>query len=139
MRYNFWNNKTLYNFQQLLTLRSFVKSIVGGKYILDNADQDQSNVLVSTLIWVSFLGIHFEVGGGGLKSTPHPRSPATCLKLVRVTLETHSCVVSENIPFSIKVLLILPMSTFFCKKIACFSQNSTFTQSNSVRAVLKDF
>ena len=33
-----------------------------------------------TLIWVCFLGVHFEVGGGG-KITP-------CLKLVRIMLET---------------------------------------------------
>ena len=31
------------------------------------------------------------------------------------------------------------MSAFFCKKIDFFVQKSTFTQSNSVRAVLKIF
>ena len=34
-----------------------------------------------TLIWVGFLGVRFEVGGG--KITPPP-----CLKLVRTVLET---------------------------------------------------
>ena len=34
-----------------------------------------------TLIWVGFLGVRFEVEGGGGKITP-------CLKLIRVTLET---------------------------------------------------
>ena len=31
------------------------------------------------------------------------------------------------------------MSAFFCKKLAFFVQKSTFTQSNSIRAVLRDF
>ena len=31
-----------------------------------------------TLIWVGFLGVHFEVGGGG--------GELPCLKLVRITL-----------------------------------------------------
>ena len=44
----------------------------------------------------------------------------------------HTYVVSKNIPFSVKALLILLMSAFFAK-------NSTFTQSNSVRAVLEIF
>ena len=34
-----------------------------------------------TLIWVDFLGVRFEVGGGGVKITP-------CLKPVRIMLET---------------------------------------------------
>ena len=46
-------------------------------------------------------------------------------------------VVSENIPFGTKTLLILLISTFFCKKSAFFGKNSTFTQSNIVRAVLE--
>ena len=57
-------------------------------------------------------------------------------KLVRIMLETwnmhvskHRYVVSENISFSTKALLILQ------KQI--FGKNSTFTQSNSVRAVLE--
>ena len=33
-----------------------------------------------TLIWMGFLGVRFEVGGGGVK--------LTCLKLVRIMLET---------------------------------------------------
>ena len=45
---------------------------------------------------------------------------------------THIYVVSENIPFSTKALLILLMSTFFGK-------NSTFTQSNTVKVVLEIF
>ena len=86
---------------------------------------------------MGFLGVRFDVGG---KITP-PR-----LKLVRITLETWNFalstdpyVVSENIILSTKDLLILLMSAFFCKKAAFFGQNSTFTQSNSGRAVLEIF
>ena len=89
---------------------------------------------------MAFLGVRFEVRAGGSKTTP-------CLKLVRIMLEssnlagkyTHTYLVSENIPFSIKALLILLMSAFFCKKISVFSENCTFTQSNSVRAALEIF
>ena len=48
-------------------------------------------------------------------------------------------VVPENIPFSAKELLIFLMSEFLCKKSAFFGQNSTVTQSNSVRLVLEIF
>ena len=41
-------------------------------------------------------------------------------------------VVSENIPFTTDVSIF-----FFCKKSAFLVQNSVFTQSNSVRAVLE--
>ena len=41
-------------------------------------------------------------------------------------------VVSENIPFSTDVSIF-----FLCKKSAFLVQNSVFTQSNSVRAVLE--
>ena len=42
-------------------------------------------------------------------------------------------VVSENIPFTTDVSIFF----FFCKKSAFLVQNSVFTQSNSVRAVLE--
>ena len=82
-------------------------------------------VFILTLIWVGFLGV--QKGGGG-KITPY-------LKLVRITPQPY--VVSENIPFS--TLLNFADFSFFCKKIAFFVQKSTFTQSNSVRAVLETF
>ena len=67
---------------------------------------------------MSFLWGRFEVGEGGLPS------PLSSPKLVRTMLKTsnlvytytHTCVVSENIPVSTNVLLILLMSAFFCKK-----------------------
>ena len=91
--------------------------------------------LVSTT-W-GFLGVHFEVLGGGGEIT-------LCLKLGRIMLETlritaNTYVVSENMPVSFKALLILLISAFFCKKSVFFGQDSTFTQSNSVRAVTEIF
>ena len=47
-------------------------------------------------------------------------------------VSTHTFLVSENIPLSIKALLILMMSAFFGK-------NSTITQSNSVTTVFDIF
>ena len=77
-----------------------------------------SIIIISlTLIWVGFLGVCFEVVGAGGKIT------APCLKIVCIMLETlhvstDPYVVSENIPFSTKVLLILLMSSFCCEKLA---------------------
>ena len=64
----------------------------------------------------------------------HPPTP--CLKIARIMLEcwyvsTHIYVVSENITFTTKALLIFLMSAFF--------ENSTFTQSNNMRAMLESF
>ena len=39
----------------------------------------------------------------------------------------------------LKALLILLMSAFICKKSTFFGKDSTFTQSNSVRAMLEIF
>ena len=54
-------------------------------------------------------------------------------------VRTHTYIVLENIPFSTKVLLILLMSVYFCKKSVFSGNNSTYTQSNIVRAVLEIF
>ena len=65
-----------------------------------------------SLIWVGFLGVGLEVkGGGGGGGIPPPS-----LKLVRIVVSTQIYLVSENIPFSCRALLIMVMSTFFCKK-----------------------
>ena len=53
-------------------------------------------------------------------------------------LET-SNLTGKYTPFSAKALLILLISAFFCKYQRFFSKNSTFTQSNSVTAVLEIF
>ena len=50
-------------------------------------------------------------------------------------VSTHIYLASENIPFSFKASLILLMSAFFFPKMCIFGKNSTFTQSNNVRAV----
>ena len=42
-------------------------------------------------------------------------------------------------PFSTKILLILLMSVFFCKQSVFFGNNSTYIQSNIVKAVLEIF
>ena len=67
-------------------------------------------------------------------------------KLFRIMLESGYLVHKythkrrlENIFFSTKVSLILVMPAFFCKKSALICKNGTFTQNNSVRAVLKIF
>ena len=78
------------------------------------------NKQLLTLIRVDFLGVRFVVWWEGLKTWN------------LVLKYTHTYVVSENKPFSIKTSLILQMSAFFAK-------NSTFTQSNSMRAVLEIF
>ena len=66
-----------------------------------------------------------------------------CLKLIKTMLETSNLahkyihVASENAPFSNKAFLIL--LTYFAKKSLFFGQNTTFTQSNSVRVALEIF
>ena len=60
-----------------------------------------------------------------------------CLNLQIWHIRTDKYLVSENIPFSTKVLLILLMLAFFCNKLAFFGQNSTFTQSYSVRVAFE--
>ena len=54
-------------------------------------------------------------------------------------VSTHTYVVTENIPFITNPLLTLLTSAFFSKKSAFYGQNSTFTRSNIVRAVLRVF
>ena len=66
-------------------------------------------------------------GGGGVKLTPPP-----LLELVRILLEI------PNLTRKYTPICRL-MSAFFFKKLAFFVQKSTFTQSDSVRAVLQIF
>ena len=55
-------------------------------------------------------------------------------------VNTHIYIVSENIAFSTKALLILLRSTFFGAKFSIFfGKNTTFAQSYGVRAVLQIF
>ena len=89
--------------------------------------------MVSTLIWVDFLGARFEVGRGKITPRPLSKTRQSFATNLKFGTSKHSYVVSENITFSSKPLLILLMSAFFAKTF--FGQNSTFTQSNNVRAV----
>ena len=91
---------------------------------------------------MGLLGVCLEVGGGGEGGRRGVKLP--CLKLVKIMLETSnlahkhthiSCL--KNVPFSNKAFLIL--LTYFAKKSLFFGQNTTFTQSNSVRVALEIF
>ena len=106
---------------------------------------DQSGLFTKTKKSKNFLLIFSfnpNLGGlfrGSFKGEEERYKITTCLKLVRIMLKleiwhvsTNTYVVSENIPFSTKAVLILLMSIFF-------AQNSTFTQSNSERAALEVF
>ena len=54
-------------------------------------------------------------------------------------VSTSTFLVSENVPFTTKTPLILLMSAFILQKIAFLVKSNTFTQSNSIRAVLEIF
>ena len=110
-------------FQGSLFAEHFV-SVVGHKNCL-------------TIISVDFLEGPFDGKVKGGNYVP-------CLKLVRIMLEicyigTHPYTVLENMPFSTKTLLILLISASFVKNWVFFCINSTFSQSNSVGAVLDIF
>ena len=61
------------------------------------------------------------------------------LELTICYVNTHSYLVSESMPLSTKTPSILLMWAFFCKKSGFFDENSTFTQSINIRAVLENF
>ena len=77
-----------------------------------------------TLIWVGFLGVRLEVGGWGGVKLPPSKTRHNNANYGSLTLQfcTHPYIVSENIPFNTKTLLILLMSAFlFClQKINVF-------------------
>ena len=60
------------------------------------------------------------VGGGCVKLPLRPFCLKLCLKLQIWHARTDKYLVSENIPFSTKVLLILLMLTFFLQQISVF-------------------
>ena len=43
--FKIWKKKTLYDFQQFETIRSFGESIVRGKITISEAEEDRSNLL----------------------------------------------------------------------------------------------
>ena len=90
-----------------------------------------------TLIWADFLEV-WGWGGRGVKLPPPPHS---LLKLVRIMLET-SNLARKYTHISSAYLLVsrlLLMSAFFGKNSAFLDQSSTFTQSNKVRARVREF
>ena len=96
------------------------KKLVGGGGFFPSSILNRVNPnLVSR---VGFLGVLFEVWEGKINK-----------KLKAWYVSKHTYVVSENMPVSTKILLILLMSAFFFGKV------STFTQSSGVRAVLEIF
>ena len=76
------------------------------------------------------------VGGGRGEGVSKTRqNNAINLKFVT---QVHIYEVSENLPFITRDLLILLMSAVFSKTQHFLVKNSSFTQSNSVRAVLEN-
>ena len=95
-----------------------------------------------TLIWVSFLGVRFEVWkGGGVGDIITP-----CLKFVRIMLETWYLVRKYTLVSSFKKytfqyqdFLNFDDISNFLQKISKFGINRTFTLSYKVRTVLEIF
>ena len=92
-----------------------------------------------TLIWMCFLEVQLEVWGGGNLHPLSKNSLELCKKLEIWHISTHSYAVSEIIPFSTKALLKLLISAFLARNQRFFWQNSTYTQNNSIKAVLEIF
>ena len=85
---------------------------------------------------MGFLGVRFEVGE--VKIRPPP-----CLTSVRIMIETSNLArkYTAICNFRKKILGFLNFAdiTIFLQKLAFFIQKRTFTQSNSVRAMLEIF
>ena len=78
--------------------------------------------------------------GGEVKLFPPvSNSLKLCYKIEIWYTNIHACEVSESIPFSWEIHLILMMSRFFCKRPSFLGKNNTFPQSNCVRAVIEIF
>ena len=92
---------------------------------------------------INSLGVRFEVGE--ITPPPPPTRPL-CLKLVRIILETSNYARKYILIYSFRKYTLYylgPLNSadvsIFCKKLAFFIQRSTFTQGNSMRAVLEIF
>ena len=55
--------------------------------------------------------------------------------LLPKSTQTHF--ISENIPYSTRTSLILPIEAFLLQNSSIFGKNSIFTQGNDMKAVLK--
>ena len=74
----------------------------------------ETNETSLTLSRVGFLGLCFEVGGE-LSSSPQSKTCYIYARDLKWYVSTHPHLVSENISFSTKALLILLISAFFTK------------------------
>ena len=105
-------------------------------YLVFQNNQALTEPYFYCFIWVGFWGFILRWGGG--KLTP-------CLKFIRIMKETsdlarkytHICSFIKYIVSTKTILILLMSAYFFCKKLLDFSKNSTFTQSSSMRHVLK--
>ena len=81
-----------------------------------------------------------EEGGGGLKLPPLSKTRQNYARNLKfgTCKYTHICI-CRKYTFYFHDPLILMISAFFCKKSEFFVKNSTFTQSNSMKAVLEIF
>ena len=91
---------------------------------------------VLTLIWVGILGVRFEVGMGENYLALSP-PPPSYLKLFRIILETWNLVRKYTHTCSFRKYVF--WCRHFFQKISNFGKNGSFTQSNSVRALLEIF
>ena len=87
-------------------------------FTMKNYLQSDESTRGLTLIQVDFLGVRFEVFGGGLlclKLPPVQNQLELCQKLEIWYVSTHTHVVLENLPFSTTTASVLLMSVFFPK------------------------
>ena len=131
----FYSMQTLFYSQENSVLhilkRNDLSQALKGHLIIDQY------LSVLNLIWTGSLEARLR---WGVNYSP-------CLKLVRIMLETlnllckytHICSFRKYAFQYQGILIFAYISIFFCKKLSFFGKNSTFTQSNSVRAVLEIF
>ena len=111
------------------------------KLLYSNPYRESFHAQTLTLLGWAFQEFILEWGGGKITS---------CLKLVRITLETSNlvktntriCSFSTSIQkytFQYQYLLNFADVSIFLGKISVFGKISTFTQSNSIRAVFEIF
>ena len=93
------------------------------KFYTSNTRIDPNfGALFRGLFWCVCVCVCVCVMGGGVKLPFIPSRLKLCWKLQIWHVKTHTYLVSENIPFSAKVLLILLMSAFFWNKSAFFAK-----------------
>ena len=91
-----------------------------------------------TLIWVSFLGVHFELGGGSI-ITP-------CLKLVRIMLETSNLALKYTSICSFRKYIFQCLGSLnfvdvsiFLQKISAFCPKKYLYSKQQCESCVRDF